>query len=393
MRKWIIMKRNLFIIDAYNLIYRMFYAIPEIHTREGIQVNAIFGVAKFLKSLAEENPDAFIIVATDTGKTFRSEIFEEYKWTRDRMPDNLRSQIDGVFELFSTAWIQILGKEGYEADDIIGTLSQKISGSEKQVVIISSDKDLCQFVDDGSVHIYDAMKRKFMRRSDVIEKFWVPPEQVRDYLAIVGDSSDNIPWLPGFGPKKAMDMLTKYGSLESIYENLADFTPKMKESLESGKELAFLSQKLANIIVDLDVDFSEDNENLLQKINKTQYIETLGKYEFKSLIPKNFQKETEKVNIHIEQIQDNEIAQKIFQKIIVSNNTIGIDADNQENIFISENGKVYSFNPKNVDCFDFIGHIFAWDVRFVCYDSKALFEQLQNIRQSKSNNAFEQSVF
>lgn len=105
------MKKTLFVIDAYNLIYRMFYAIPEMHTREGIQVNAIFGVAKFLKSLAEENPDAYLVVATDTGKTFRSEIFTEYKGTRDRMPDNLRSQIDGVFELFTASDIEILGME------------------------------------------------------------------------------------------------------------------------------------------------------------------------------------------------------------------------------------------------------------------------------------------
>lgn len=105
------MKKTLFVIDAYNLIYRMFYAIPEMHTREGMQVNAIFGVAKFLKNLSEENPDAKILVATDTGKTFRQEIFAEYKGTRERMPDNLRSQIDGVFEIFHSANIQIIGKE------------------------------------------------------------------------------------------------------------------------------------------------------------------------------------------------------------------------------------------------------------------------------------------
>lgn len=104
-------KQTLFVIDAYNLIYRMFYAIPEMHTREGMQVNAIFGVAKFLKSLSEENPDALLVVATDLGSSFRDEIFPEYKATRDRMPDNLRSQIDGVFSLFQSANIQIIGKE------------------------------------------------------------------------------------------------------------------------------------------------------------------------------------------------------------------------------------------------------------------------------------------
>lgn len=187
------MSSTLFIIDAYNLIYRMFYAIPEMHTRSGAPVNAIFGVAKFLRGLAEENPHAELVVAADVGKSFRADLFAEYKGTRDRMPDNLRVQIEGVFQLFETAGIPILSREGYEADDIIGTLSQQCRRDDRMIVIISSDKDLCQFVQDGCVHIYDAMKRKFMKYADVVEKFGVPPEQVRDYLAIVGDSSDNIP--------------------------------------------------------------------------------------------------------------------------------------------------------------------------------------------------------
>lgn len=105
------MKKNLFVIDAYNLIYRMFYAIPEMHTRSGMQINAIFGVAKFLKNLIEENPDSQLVVATDVGASFRSEIFSEYKGTRDRMPDNLRCQIEGVFSLFESAKIQVMGVE------------------------------------------------------------------------------------------------------------------------------------------------------------------------------------------------------------------------------------------------------------------------------------------
>lgn len=109
------------------------------------------------------------------------------------MPDNLRSQIEDIFSLFDKANIQILAKEGYEADDIIGSLAHQHENNSYQVVIISSDKDLCQFVRDGHVHIYDAMKRKFLKEKDVLEKFGVPARQVRDYLAIVGDASDNIP--------------------------------------------------------------------------------------------------------------------------------------------------------------------------------------------------------
>lgn len=307
------MKNTLFVIDAYNLIYRMFYAIPEITTRSWEPVNAIFGVAKFLKWLAEENPQAHIVVATDVGKTFRSDLFPEYKWTRERMPDNLRSQIDGVFAFFRAADIAVLSQEGYEADDIIGSLAHAYESESCQLVIISSDKDLCQFVRDDHVHIYDAMKRKFMKEADVIEKFGVPPSQVCDYLAIVGDSSDNIPGIAGFGPKKAEDLLSKYGSLVWIYNSIgiydyrwslldgtykgeyvidsekyekSEISLKLRESLKNQVENAFLSQKLASIITDLHVaDHCATDTCLADHMSRAEVVDLLKFYEFKSLIP------------------------------------------------------------------------------------------------------------
>jgi DNA polymerase-1 len=126
-----------------------------------------------------------MLVATDVGQSFRANLYSEYKGTRERMPDNLRSQIEDIFALFRAAGIEILALDGYEADDIIGSLAHQHEDNSYQIVIISSDKDLCQFVRDGHVHIYDAMKRKFMKEADVLEKFLIPPHQVRDYLAIV----------------------------------------------------------------------------------------------------------------------------------------------------------------------------------------------------------------
>ena len=172
------------------------------------------------------------------------------------MPDNLRSQIGLIFEFFTTTGIPVLVREGYEADDIIGSIVYDRDGYD-EVIIISSDKDLCQFVKDGSVRIYDAMKQKNLRRADVIEKFSVPPEQVVDYLSIVGDSSDNIPGIAGFGPKKAVDLLTKYDTLQGIYDHMDELTPKMQEVLSDQKENAFLSQKLASIVIDLDIPLEE----------------------------------------------------------------------------------------------------------------------------------------
>jgi DNA polymerase-1 len=138
------------------------------------------------------------------------------------MPDDLRTQIDMIHSLISTLGIPVYSQSGYEADDIIGTLAvlQKTQLADTQVVIISSDKDLCQFVHDGHVHIYDAMKQKFLREKEVHEKFGVPTTQVCDYLAIVGDTSDNIPGIAGFGPKKAGDLLSTYESLAGIYKSI-----------------------------------------------------------------------------------------------------------------------------------------------------------------------------
>ena len=273
-------KKTLFIIDAYNLIYRMFYAIPEMNTRQGEPVHAIFWVAKFLKSLAEENPEAAVVVATDVGKSFRADLYTEYKWTRERMPDTLRSQIDGVFALFDAAGILVLSKEWYEADDIIWSIAHQHKNDEYQIVVISSDKDLCQFVRNGHVHIFDAMKRKFMKEADVLEKFGVPVHQVCDYLAIVGDTSDNIPGISGFGPKKAVDLLSKYGSLEGIYENISDLTPKMQEILVDQKDNAFLSQKLAHIVTDLEISDLPETPFAPGMLHP-EYIDIIKRYEFR----------------------------------------------------------------------------------------------------------------
>lgn len=375
------MKKTLFIIDAYNLIYRMFYAIPEMHTRIGDPVNAIFWVAKFLRWLAEENPDASLVVATDVGKSFRQEMYVEYKAQRDRMPDNLRSQIDGVFELFRLAGIDIIAMEWFEADDIIGSIAHQHENNSYQIVIISSDKDLCQFVRDGHVHIYDAMKRKFMKEADVVEKFWVPTHQVCDYLAIVGDSSDNIPGISWFGPKKAVDLLSKYETLEGIYEHLDDLTTKMQEVLIAQKENAFLSQKLATIKTDLPI-IPLPEKAFAEWLKNNEYIQILQKYEFRSLYPANKdiqEKIAPSINVHliasISELQ--EIASRIrdghIKKIIISTDSLG-----KVILWIGES--IYAIDSTKVDMVDFIEALFVSEVELVGYNLKTDLKRLDAIK-------------
>lgn len=379
------MKKTFFVIDAYNLLYRMFYAIPEMNTRDGHPVNAIFWVAKFLKWLADENPDASIVVASDVGRSFRSELFVEYKAQRDRMPDNLKSQIEWVFALFRTADIAILSEEWYEADDIIGSLAHQHEHDDYQVVIISSDKDLCQFVHDGKIHIYDAMKRKFMKRSDVIEKFGVPPEQVCDYLAIVGDSSDNIPGISWFGPKKAVDLLSKYHTLEGIYENLDDISPKMQETLILQKENAFLSQKLATIVTDLSIEkFSEIP--FVRWMNNEKYIALLKQYEFRSLLPKEHLEEKKSIQKK-ELIQITSLSGlSDLLRIIEDSKKIFLTTSDDAPVCIWVEEKIYSINPKIIDMGEFIDNILQnTTLEIVWYDLKEDYKRLMKIQKPLDN--------
>ncbi len=377
-------KKTLFVVDAYNLIYRMFYAIPEMTTRHGDPVQAIFGVAKFLNALAADNGDATLVVVTDVGRSFRADLFAEYKWTRERMPDALRSQIDGVFALFDAAGVQILSREWYEADDLIGSIAHQHENDDYQVVIISSDKDLCQFVRDGHVHIYDAMKRKFIKEADVVEKFGIPAHQVCDYLAIVGDSSDNIPGISGFGPKKAVDLLTKYGTLEWIYENISDLTLKMQAVLVEQRENAFLSQKLARIITDLEIENLPDTP-FAPGIQNIAYIDILKKYEFRSLIPQGHHvPEPQIVKFDIVEIvtiwwlESLELSIRWAQS---TNTPIVISTDSYGKIVVWLLDQIYSIDSQKVDASSFIDYIFTSEVAIIWFDLKADLKRLHNIQK------------
>lgn len=374
------MPKILFVIDAYNLIYRMFYAIPEMTTRHGTPVNAIFWVAKFLKSLADENPDASLIVATDVWQSFRSDLYSEYKAQRDRMPDNLRSQIEGVFALFDTAGITVLAREGYEADDIIGSIAHKYENNWYQIVIISSDKDLCQFVRDGHVHIYDAMKRKFMKESDVVEKFGVPAHQVCDYLAIVGDSSDNIPGIAGFGPKKAVDLLSRYETLDWIYEHLDDLTPKMQEVLMAQKGNAFLSQKLATIYTDLELDALPE-VTFVSGLSNPEYTSILKQYEFKSLLPRESTIPVPVKNIDIVDITTYEKLQSIHGEIIIKSLPMVIAVDEYSKIVFSLDWIIYRIDTNKVDAGELIDDILTEKISVIWYDLKDVLKRLYTIKK------------
>jgi 5'-3' exonuclease, C-terminal SAM fold len=226
------------------------------------------------------------------------------------------------------------------------------------------------------------MKQKFLKEKDVIEKFGVPYQQVCDYLAIVGDSSDNIPGIAGFGPKKAVDLLSKYGTLQGIYDHLGELTPKMQEVLIAQKENAFLSQQLASIITDLDVSRLPECP-FAPGVLFPAYIALLQSYEFRSLIPQSLlapQKETPKIEIKaIDTIGKLEVLQVSIetnksQKVIIS-------TDSHGKICIGHEDEIYVIDSTLVDCSGLITYIIESDIELVGYDLKADLKRLYAIQK------------
>ena len=233
------MSKKIYLIDGNSFIYRMFFALPEFSTKDGRIVNATFWMAKFFMwQLVKEKPDFLIFIKDAKWENFRHKIYSDYKATREKMPDNLRSQMSDIEEMIVRMWIDIIEISWYEADDVIGTLSERLKKeSDNEIFILSWDKDLYALVDE-QVKIYDTQRKKISGPDETFEKFWVPASCVRDYLAICGDTSDNIPGIAWIGPKKAQVLLNEFRSLEEIYKTIDDIENSFENiSAESQKIL------------------------------------------------------------------------------------------------------------------------------------------------------------
>jgi DNA polymerase-1 len=254
---------RLFLIDAYALIYRAFFAFihrPLTNSR-GENTSAPFGFANFLLSIRENHQPDFLAIVFDKGMSQREELYPEYKATREKMPDELAASLPRVHELVEGFHDEAIGVDGYEADDVIGTLALKARDAGLEAVIVSGDKDLYQLVGPG-IHLLNpgrggptGVEPEWVDETNAHEKFGIPPEQITDYLALVGDSSDNIPGAPGIGPKTAVKLLREYGELEEILSRAPEITAKRaRESLTENAELVRLSKKLVTLQTDVPVE-------------------------------------------------------------------------------------------------------------------------------------------
>ncbi|WP_043528433.1 DNA polymerase I [Litchfieldella xinjiangensis] len=255
------------LVDGSSYLYRAFHALPPLTTSQGQPTGAIKGVLNMLKSLVKNYPDSPMAVVFDAkGKTFRDELFEDYKAQRPPMPDDLRSQVEPLHACVRALGLPLLCVEGVEADDVIGTLARRGAAAGRDVVISTGDKDMAQLV-DGHITLINTMKDEILDIEGVKNKFGLPPELIIDFLALMGDKVDNIPGVPGVGEKTALGLLQGIGGgLDAIYADLDKVTTlgfrgakTMPKKLEEHREQAYLSYQLATIKVDCELPVGLDD--------------------------------------------------------------------------------------------------------------------------------------
>ncbi len=278
----------LILIDGSSYLYRAFHAYPETMSNGEIPTNAVYGVVNMLRSMMRQFSSERIAVVFDAkGKTFRDEMYPEYKANRPPMPDDLRCQIEPLHNVIRAMGLPLICTPGVEADDVIGTLAYQASQAGMPVLISTGDKDMAQLVDDN-VTLINTMTNVVMDREGVVDKFGIPPELIIDYLALMGDKVDNIPGVPGVGDKTATALLQGIGGINKLYENLDDIAPlgfrgskTMAKKLLDNEENARLSYDLATI--KLDVELEHTPESLLKsEPNRDELIKLYGQLVFKS---------------------------------------------------------------------------------------------------------------
>ncbi|MFU8826157.1 MAG: DNA polymerase I [Brevefilum sp.] len=289
----------LYLIDGHGLAYRAYYALTAGGTRanafqtsSGEPTAGVYGFTSILLRIFQQESPDYLAVVFDKGKSFRHKIYEDYKGTRAKMPDDLRGQVERMREIVDAFNIPRLELENYEADDVLGSVARW--AAEEQglgVKIITGDKDLLQLVTERVVVNLAGSKlsdAKDFFPDDVVDKLGVPPEKVVDFKALCGDPSDNIPGVKGIGEKTAVKLLAEFGSLEGIYEHLDEISGRARTALEGGKESAFMSQELARIVTDLDMPLDLEQARI-ERFNPKAVENLFRELEFRSL--------TEQLNI------------------------------------------------------------------------------------------------
>ena len=283
-------KTPLILVDGSSYLYRAFHALPPLTNSKGLPTGAVKGVINMMRRLQKDYPESTLVVVFDAkGKTFRDDMYSEYKANRPPMPDDLRLQIEPIHNIIEAMGLPMLVIDGVEADDVIGTLAIQATAISQPVVVSTGDKDIAQLVNEY-ITLVNTMTNTVLDHDGVVEKFGVPPELIIDFLALLGDKSDNIPGVPGVGEKTALGLLQGIGGLDEIYQRLdevagLDFrgAKNMAPKLEKHKELAYLSYLLATIKTDVEMPLNISQLHN-QAPNQERLAELFDQLEFKSWV-------------------------------------------------------------------------------------------------------------
>lgn len=285
------MPPTLYLIDGHALAYRMYFALTaggssqRWQTSKGEPTAGVYGFARELVRVLEQEKPEYLAVAFDVGKTFRDEIFPEYKATREKMPDDLRVQLERIREMVDAFNIPRLEMDGFEADDVLGTVARIAAEQGLGVKIITGDRDLLQLVNERTAVYLAGDDQTYITDADVIKKLGVRPNQVVDYKAIVGDTSDNIPGVKGVGEKTAISLLEKFETLDNIYANLDQVEKRWQGKFEASKETAYMSRDLARIEVNLKIKFDLEHAKVTP-FDGTKLENFFKEMEFRTLLSK-----------------------------------------------------------------------------------------------------------
>lgn len=294
----------LVLVDGSSYLFRAYYALPDLSNASGHPTGAIRGVISMIRKLARDYPDSLVAVVFDApGKTFRDDLYSEYKANRAAMPEDLREQIAPIHELIKAMGLPLICVEGVEADDVIGTYATQASLAQRTTVISTGDKDMAQLVSEH-VTLVNTMTETTMDRQGVVDKFGVTPEQIIDYLALMGDTADNIPGVPKVGPKTASKWLNEYGSLDEVMVKAEEFKGKIGENLRNSLDQLPLSKALTTIKCDVELDMS-----IAQLQATTPDNAALQKY-FKEFEFKAWSDEMERGDSQVEQKTDSQAPQE-----------------------------------------------------------------------------------
>jgi len=374
---------RIFLVDGHSYLYRAFYATPYLSNSKGIPTNATYAFLSMIKKLLkEETPDRLIVVFDSKTPSFREEICKEYKAQRQPMPDNLSVQIPYVKTILYAMGLPVIEKDGFEADDIIGTLVERLKDKDNAVYIVTGDKDMTQLV-TKNVLVLDKMKNLLIGENEVIERFGVKPTHIIDYLALCGDASDNIPGAPGIGEKTARELISSFGTIDDIYNNI-DHIKKtsVKNRLLDGKKLVLMSKQLATIRLDVPIEINIDE--LRHKEPDLESLRNIFKdLEFTTLYMEIKTKKTDKKNW-----QETTLAGLNLEKIslfayLTGNNTYDVQLES----FSAFDGNNVFYSQSKDD----LNHIITNAGEIITHNLKPILTLL--LKNQDASDSLEPSVF